>query len=250
MNLFLITRKDLIELAERNGSKGRTLISVEGESFYDDLSACTYDSQGNILTQVYSYGERFTYTYDDKGNRLTQTSCSGRKWTYTYDSRGNRLTEDSLSGDCYTYKYDSHGNMTTKTRPNGDQWTYIYDHRGNMTIKTRPNGGQCVYSYDAKGNILQIIYPNGDRSFFTHEWLDSNTFVRICDGDQVIRATFAELSAKKFYIIQDKEAGNLVDEFGTLDEAEKALSGYEQEDKNSGEYSTDFYEILESVKDA
>ena len=45
------------------------------------------------------------------------------------------------------------------------------------------------------------------------------------------------------YFIQDKEAGNIIARFKTRAEAEEAVKRYEREDKASGNYSIDFYEI-------
>ena len=49
---------------------------------------------------------------------------------------------------------------------------------------------------------------------------------------------------KKFKI-QDREAGNVI-EFGlTLEEAEELLTRFEEEDKQDGTYTPNFYEIAE-----
>ena len=45
------------------------------------------------------------------------------------------------------------------------------------------------------------------------------------------------------YYIRDREAGNVIDSFSTLDEAETALAEYEATDKAEGTYTPDFYEI-------
>lgn len=50
------------------------------------------------------------------------------------------------------------------------------------------------------------------------------------------------------YIIQDREAGNFIDKFETLQDAEKALAQYEQTDKDEGTYTEDFYEIVEQKR--
>lgn len=47
------------------------------------------------------------------------------------------------------------------------------------------------------------------------------------------------------YIIQDREAGNVIDEFNSYTEAEEALSRYEEEDQANGDYEPNFYEIVE-----
>lgn len=47
------------------------------------------------------------------------------------------------------------------------------------------------------------------------------------------------------YIIQDREAGNFIDEFETLEEAEETVMDYERQDRYQGCYEPDFYEIVE-----
>lgn len=49
----------------------------------------------------------------------------------------------------------------------------------------------------------------------------------------------------KEYIIRDREAGNEIARFDTLEEAEQELVAYEEEDRRNGEYTPDFYEIVE-----
>jgi hypothetical protein len=47
----------------------------------------------------------------------------------------------------------------------------------------------------------------------------------------------------KNYIIQDREAGNEIESFSTIQEAQKTLLQYEQTDKREGNYTPGFYEI-------
>lgn len=50
------------------------------------------------------------------------------------------------------------------------------------------------------------------------------------------------------YAIRDREAGNMIDIFYTLEEAEKAIEEYENDDMKEGVYTPDFYEIVEIKK--
>lgn len=47
------------------------------------------------------------------------------------------------------------------------------------------------------------------------------------------------------YVIRDREAGNYITRFDTLDEAKAEIEKYENKDKEDGSYSKDFYEIVE-----
>jgi len=45
------------------------------------------------------------------------------------------------------------------------------------------------------------------------------------------------------YIIRDREAGNIIEECETLEEAEQTIIDYEEEDKGNNSYVANFYEI-------
>ena len=46
-------------------------------------------------------------------------------------------------------------------------------------------------------------------------------------------------------VIRDREAGNVITEFDTVEEAKKELAKYEAQDKKDGSYTEDFYEIYD-----
>ena len=50
------------------------------------------------------------------------------------------------------------------------------------------------------------------------------------------------------YIIRDREAGNVIDTFKCVHDAEQALKEYYNEDKLSGIFVEDFYEIIKKEK--
>lgn len=48
------------------------------------------------------------------------------------------------------------------------------------------------------------------------------------------------------YIIRDKEAGNIIEQFNSYEEAQTQLEEYEQTDRCEGTYTADFYEVVEN----
>ena len=48
------------------------------------------------------------------------------------------------------------------------------------------------------------------------------------------------------YITRDREAGNEIERFATLEEAREALKQYEKQDISDGTYTEDFYEIYDN----
>lgn len=49
------------------------------------------------------------------------------------------------------------------------------------------------------------------------------------------------------FVIRDREAGNEIEKFATMQEAEEALKRFEEEDKAEGIYTEDFYEIKSDI---
>ena len=45
------------------------------------------------------------------------------------------------------------------------------------------------------------------------------------------------------YVVRDREAGNVITQFETMEEAQKEIEIYEEQDKKDGTYTEDFYEI-------
>lgn len=60
--------------------------------------------------------------------------------------------------------------------------------------------------------------------------------------DNTANAAKCEVSEYR-YCTRDAEAGNIIDFFATLEEAQKAIEQYEEEDKSNGDFTPGFYEI-------
>lgn len=43
----------------------------------------------------------------------------------------------------------------------------------------------------------------------------------------------------------DREAGNIIEQFETIEDAIKAIKAYEEKDKKNGDYTPDFYDIMD-----
>lgn len=51
------------------------------------------------------------------------------------------------------------------------------------------------------------------------------------------------------YWTRDRESGNKIEGFATLEEAREAVKRYEEQDKNDGTFTEDFYEIYDAEKE-
>ena len=49
---------------------------------------------------------------------------------------------------------------------------------------------------------------------------------------------------RTIFAIRDRESGNVIDKFNSLEEAQSELARYEESDNQEGIYEEDFYEIV------
>ena len=78
------------------------------------------------------------------------------------------------------------------------------------------------------------IYAEEIRSFL------ADYFVEDCK-----KAMEAEESRLVKFFTADREAGNIIDEFTSLDEAREAIKEYEETDRLNDEYTENFYSIID-----
>ena len=62
--------------------------------------------------------------YNDTGNVISQTYPDGRKFTYEYDDKGKLISQVLPNGDKYIYEYDDLGRMLSITYPDGSKTTF------------------------------------------------------------------------------------------------------------------------------
>ncbi len=134
-----------------------------------NVSAYTYDSQGNLLSATDALGHTTSYTYNSFGEPLTTTNPSGVVTTDTYNSRGDLLsTATPLKGTSKvqrtSFAYDpSHpGDITSMTDPNCKVWRYAYDGAGDRITSTDPAGDITRTSYSALGEETSSTSPRGE----------------------------------------------------------------------------------------
>lgn len=60
---------------------------------------------------------------------------------------------------------------------------------------------------------------------------------------------FIELWKQEIFIVRDRIAGNEIEEFNSLEEAQKCIELFEIQDKKEGIYVPDFYEVYDAEKE-
>ena len=86
--------------------------------------------------------------------------------------------------------------------------------------------------------VLENEYDEDGELVCSHEPSVNMSFVKPFD-----KYSNKELKEMKIYTA-DREAGNKIEEFSTIEEAKEAIAAYEEEDKKDGTYTPNFYDIV------
>ncbi len=171
----------------------------------------TYDSLGQLLTEVVNGTTVNTLTYDGYGNI---TSKNGVAYSY-----GNNVWKDLLTavGD-NTITYDAEGNPTSylghtlswekgRTLKSYDGISFEYNESGIRTVKQTAStkhtytldgtkilreyfGGRSIIPmYDSEDNVCGIVY-NGESYFFVKNLQGDVTHITNADGEVVAKYSY------------------------------------------------------------
>jgi YD repeat-containing protein len=124
------------------------------------------------------------YTYDSKGNVLTEVIHSGTELaltkTHTYDIYGNILSSVNSGKDVKPITvynvYDASGRFISKKyqNPAAAVNTYVYDAWGNVISEndeTDPsNVLTTINTYDGWGKLSSAYLPDGSMKNYSYNW--------------------------------------------------------------------------------
>ncbi len=174
-----------------------TEIKYNSELVGGYVQTFTYDTKGNVLTNITKYSnytDETRYAYDAQGNvtRYTYKSTDpdyplSFEYVYTYDAKGNKLTEkftqEQYPTESYTttYTYDANGNLIRENLVYNDdsmaEMVYSYDAKNQLVKLVQSYKGETLYTttytYDNRGNTLTEYVVASDKS---SETLTTNTY--------------------------------------------------------------------------
>ena len=179
----------------------------------------TYDSAGNLASQIDPLGHTTSYTYDSAGNALTTTDPLGKVTTRTFDSQRDLTSVQDPLGRTTSMTYNSDGDMTYLTTPGGhtSSWTlnsdgtvatsidalskttsYTYDSAGRalcvtdpdsrQTCQTNDSRGLATTKTDAAGKVTNVTYDDAGRVLTVTD-PNSHTTTNVYDGDGNLTST-------------------------------------------------------------
>jgi hypothetical protein len=140
-------------------------------------------------------------------------------------------------------------------------WAEVLEDNTANATKVADTTNKFVIADDVNGIYIQDfldgdekLYKNDDIEAFVED-LSSGDKIAIVCSTEVIQAIYnagygvsCEVSEYR-YCTRDSEAGNIIDFFATLEDAQKAIEQYEEEDKDNGDFTPGFYEIYNQDTD-
>ena len=164
----------------------------------------TYDSEGNVLTQVDRRGITTVNTYDRENRLRTQAKAGLLLQTRDYDADGNLRQQTDALGRLSVFTVDKANRKTREDRAGlaSEQWTYTplgdvathTDADGRTTTNTyTPRrflaseslaGETSQYTYDGAGHRLTHERPNGPASTWTYAYDSAGNLASVTDPDE------------------------------------------------------------------
>ena len=179
-------------LAESIKIGSRTLVSYGYDQYNrlnildygnDGMIEYVYDTNGNIIKEIYEDGATVSYRYDNDGALSTvYDSATGITTTYYYDFSGRLMKYTELGEDyshIVSYTYTDIGNLISKTETvNGDTQTtsYSYDEQNRISAES-VDGITISYTYDVFDRLQTKTVSKDGAVLQTYslEYTDSNS---------------------------------------------------------------------------
>ena len=88
-------------------------------------------------------------SYDNNGNLVSQTDANGNTTTYSYDSLNRLVGQSDGESDSTSTELNNYGQPTLSTDANHNQTVYGYDNAGNSLSVYDPSGTTTTNAYSA-----------------------------------------------------------------------------------------------------
>jgi RHS repeat-associated protein len=132
----------------------------------------SYDSKGNLVTNIDAAGQVSRYAYDSSGNRISFTDANNHMTTFGYDQYNNRTNITDALGHATGFTHDLVGRLTGRTDALGRSESFAWDDRDRLMRQVNAANETNSWSYDGSGNQIAWINPLGNTRSNSYDALD------------------------------------------------------------------------------
>ena len=154
----LITEERPLERFEYQYDYANRLTQIirraDGQTF---VTEHRYDSMGNRIATIDSYGQQTHYFYDPF-NRLIKTEYPPL------------LTTEGIISSIAEVAYDIHHHPILITQPDGLKKEITYNARGKPILKKNPDGTEERFEYYPNGSLAKSVATNGTYTLYKRDF--------------------------------------------------------------------------------
>lgn len=146
--------------------EGKKLVSriiySENGSSSSSMNEFIYDSDGNILKIIETYGRYADTTLIERnGNKITRTYIDGsyKEYTwYTLDNKGRIIKEEDEDNDMTIFTYDDLGQLIKAESEDDCSYQYTWE-KNNLVLKKHYH----IYDGEASDSNIEAVYEYTDK---------------------------------------------------------------------------------------
>jgi len=143
-----------------------------------------YDSDGRLIAQEDSDGNRTNFSHDLTSDQSVVTDRLGRVQVFNYDDRGNVTSEVDALGNTTSYTFDANDNQLSQTDALGRVSNATYNENDDQLTQTDALANTVIFTYNDLGQELTITDESGD--VFTNAYDLAGNLLSITDPENNI----------------------------------------------------------------
>lgn len=170
---------------------------------YVSTEKCSYNSFGQVISQIDAMGREVRFTYDKVGNQLSRSlpqdgkslittydihnqplkiieTTPERQWEVAnnFDCLGRKIQSTDRFGNTTYYRYDEFDRLieiihpvvlNEKGQSIAPTFKYTYDIFGNVLTMEDPEGFVTEKCYNLRGDPTRVRYPDGTFELFKYD---------------------------------------------------------------------------------
>ncbi|HEY1174175.1 MAG TPA: DUF6531 domain-containing protein [Verrucomicrobiae bacterium] len=137
-----------------------------------------HDANGNRLVRCDRSGNQWTSTFNTRGQILTELNPLGGTMTFTYNADGTLATRKDPANNTTAYAYDALKRLIKITHPDTTFRQWNYDNQDRILKWTNEVGQVVQHTYDNNGNLATLTDAANNTTTYGYDLNDRLTSIR------------------------------------------------------------------------